>query len=216
MIDEKSALRGEVIEPLKSTLEEFNKLKSMLEECIDIGKAKQNDYIINPDFSPELKQLNNQIEEVKKRMEKLRQAVDDDLGTNKPVNMAESNLHTYIFEVDKKEGDAGMRRSQQSYKIISIKNRIMSFTCSGLKDLVREYSELEDQYRVQQDELVQKVLEIASTYYPLLEQVSSLISMLDVLASFAQVSGNNQYVRPAMNDNKEIVLVESRHPLIEV
>ena len=130
--------------------------------------------------------------------------------------MAESNLHTYIFEVDKKEGDAGMRRSQQSYKIISIKNRIMSFTCSGLKDLVREYSELEDQYRVQQDELVQKVLEIASTYYPLLEQVSSLISMLDVLASFAQVSGNNQYVRPAMNDNKEIVLVESRHPLIEV
>jgi hypothetical protein len=29
----------------------------MLEECIDIGKAKQNDYIINPDFSPELKVL---------------------------------------------------------------------------------------------------------------------------------------------------------------
>jgi hypothetical protein len=40
-------------------LEEFNKLKAMLEECIDIGKAKQNDYIINPAFSPELKVLDD-------------------------------------------------------------------------------------------------------------------------------------------------------------
>ena len=46
---------------MKGTLEEFTKLKSMLEECIDIGKAKQNDYIINPDFSPELKELNVEI-----------------------------------------------------------------------------------------------------------------------------------------------------------
>ena len=46
-------------------------------------------------------------------------------------------MHTFIFEVDKKEGDAGMRKSKENYKIISIKNRFMSFTCSGLKDLVR-------------------------------------------------------------------------------
>jgi len=70
-------------------------------------------------------------------MEQLRRAVENDLGTNKPVNVCDSNMHTYIFEVDKKEGDAGMRKSKETYKIISLKNRIMSFTCSGLKDLVR-------------------------------------------------------------------------------
>jgi len=48
-----------VIEPLSSTLEEFSKLKQMLEDCIDIGKARQNDYIINPNFSPELKTIND-------------------------------------------------------------------------------------------------------------------------------------------------------------
>lgn len=92
----------------------------------------------------------------------------------------------------------------------------MSFTCQGLKDLVREYADLQDQYRQQQDELVQKVLEIASTYYPLLENVSSLVSTLDVLASFAAVSSNNQYSRPDLNQEKLLDLVESRHPLIEV
>ena len=72
----------------------------------------------------------------------------------------------------------------------------MSFTCGELKELVREYNELEDNYKAQQDELVQKVLEIASTYYPLLERVSIVISQLDVLASFAQISSNYQYVMP--------------------
>jgi hypothetical protein len=39
-IDESHILRQEVIEPLSSTLEEFQKLKRMLEDCIDIGKAR--------------------------------------------------------------------------------------------------------------------------------------------------------------------------------
>ena len=60
------------------------------------------------------------------------------------------------------------------------------------------------------------MLEIASTYYPLLEQVSITIAQLDVLTAFAQVSGNNAYVRPEMNESKSLELVDSRHPLIEV
>ena len=69
---EEHALVVEVVAPLKGTLEEFAKLKQMLEECIDIGKARQNDYIINPDFSPELKTLAESINIVRKKMEKLR------------------------------------------------------------------------------------------------------------------------------------------------
>ena len=48
----------------------------MLEECIDIGKAKQNDYIINPDFSPELKELNVEIQLIRDKMEKLKAHVE--------------------------------------------------------------------------------------------------------------------------------------------
>jgi DNA mismatch repair protein MSH2 len=109
-------------------------------------------------------------------MDTLKTTVEQDLNTTKRVELVESNLHTFMFEVDKKEGDAGVRKSNNQYKIISIKNRIMSFTCAELKELVREYNELEDNYKAQQDELVQKVLEIASTYYPLLERVSIVIS----------------------------------------
>ena len=77
-------------------------------------------------------------------MELLQRQVQDDLQTTKPVNLVESNLHTFVFETDKKEGDAGIRKTKKDYKIISIKNRIMSFTCKELKELVREYAELTD------------------------------------------------------------------------
>ena len=72
VVQEDHPLRTEVVDPLNATLEEFAKLKTMLEECIDIGKAKQNDYIINPDFSPELKDINDQVNGVKQKMERLR------------------------------------------------------------------------------------------------------------------------------------------------
>lgn len=39
-IDEEHELRKVMIEPLKATLDEFGKLKQMLEECIDIAKAR--------------------------------------------------------------------------------------------------------------------------------------------------------------------------------
>lgn len=119
----------------------------MLEECIDISKAKQNDYIINPQFSPELKQINSELTKVKRKMEQVREKIESDLSTSKGVQLVPSNMHTFIFEVDKKEGDAGMRKSSKKYKIISIKNRIMSFTCNELRDTVKEYVELDEQYR---------------------------------------------------------------------
>jgi DNA mismatch repair protein MSH2 len=208
------------LDQLKGTLEDFSKLREMLEQCIDIGKAKQNDYIINPRFSPELSQIDTEITKVKRKIEDLRRKVEDDLECNKAVNLVESQMHTFVFECDKKEGDAGMRKQKKkyNYKIISIKNKIMSFSVQELKDLVREYNELEDQYRALQNELVLKVLEIASTYYPLLETVSSIISQLDVLCAFAMVSSTHQYVKPLIcpEEKEQVYLIESKHPLIHI
>jgi hypothetical protein len=49
---------------------------------------------------------------VRRRMDDLKGKVEDDLKTNKAVNLVESNLHTFVFECDKKEGDDGMRKSK--------------------------------------------------------------------------------------------------------
>ena len=66
-----SAINRVVIEPLQSTLDEFTKLKELLEKCIDVKSAKQNDYKINPDFSSDLKEMSTGVDQLLVEMHKL-------------------------------------------------------------------------------------------------------------------------------------------------
>ena len=52
-------------------------------------------------------------------------------------------------------------------------------------------------------------------YIPKLQEISKVISEIDVLQSFALVSEKYNYVRPNINDNNEIRLIDSRHPVVE-
>jgi len=121
-------------------------------------------------------------------MNKVKSDVECDLNLTKKIEIVDHAAHTYIFEADKKEVDAGIRKTNNKYTVINAKMRTSSFTCKKLKDLVDEFHDLEEQQRSIQGELVHKVLEIVSTYYPLLEKVNGIISYLDVLASFASIS----------------------------
>ena len=47
-----------------------------------------------------------------------------------------------------------------------------------------------------------------------IQKIAQTISQIDVLQSFAEVSEKNNYTRPVFND-KEVKIVESRHPVIE-
>jgi len=52
-------------------------------------------------------------------------------------------------------------------------------------------------------------------YIPKLQEISKIISEIDVLQSFAFVSEKYNYVRPIISDNNEIKIVDSRHPVVE-
>ena len=129
VMDEQHPMRLHILDPLSQNLEEFANLKKMLEDCIDISKARQNDYIINPNFSEELGQLDQQVKKVKNKMNQLRESVEDDLNVKK-VTLEESNRDGYCFETDKKGADNGMRKSKNVYKVLSMnKGGKTTFTC---------------------------------------------------------------------------------------
>ena len=62
----------------------------MLEQCIVIGKARYNDNSSNRHFSPELKNIDIDLDNVMKKIEDLRKRVEDDLESNKSVNLVNS------------------------------------------------------------------------------------------------------------------------------
>ena len=52
-------------------------------------------------------------------------------------------------------------------------------------------------------------------YIPRLQQVSKVISEIDVLQSFTTVSEENNYIRPTLTDEQVIEIYDDRHPVVE-
>jgi len=126
---EETALSTEIFTPLEQALEDFQPCKQMLDETIDFAGSSQNQYNINASMTPKLQELKQKIIDIKTEMRKLTRKVEDDLGLAKGLALVESPSHTYIFETDKKEGDAGIRASKLTYKILTMKANKMSLTC---------------------------------------------------------------------------------------
>ena len=54
-----------------------------------------------------------------------------------------------------------------------------------------------------------------SDYIPAIQLDASLIAQLDCLLSFSEISNDNNYVKPEINDTDVIDIKEGRHPVIE-
>ena len=64
-------------------------------------------------------------------------------------------------------------------------------------------------------ELFTQLRKYVVTYTERLQVLAQLISYVDVLISFAEVSLENHYVRPTFNEERRIEIINGRHPVIE-
>jgi len=67
--DEEDHLCKYYLDELKTNLGDFEKFEEMIEQSIDMEKAKRGEYIINPSFSPKLGELNKHIEQSRAEIE---------------------------------------------------------------------------------------------------------------------------------------------------
>lgn len=218
MSDEAEPLMKYFLNDLRQCLQDFAKFEELVEQSIDMDRARKGEYVVNPAFSPKLGEIDKRTKRALESIERHRQEVSDDLG-GLDIKLIESNTHTYLFEVSKKEGDNAFRSTKSKYKQISIKQRTIAFTSQKLQELVSDYNEESEKYNEEQSQVVGKILEIVSTYYPAMEKASSIIAELDCIASFAYVAMNapNTYVRPTFNTTtKDLILKDSRHPCLEM
>ena len=59
------------------------------------------------------------------------------------------------------------------------------------------------------------IREIVKRYITKLQTISKIISEVDMIQSFSVVSDENKFVRPKLTNDKEIKLIDSRHPVVE-
>ncbi|KKB44616.1 DNA mismatch repair protein MutS [Bacillus thermotolerans] len=64
-------------------------------------------------------------------------------------------------------------------------------------------------------ELFLEVREQVKEFIPQLQELSRLVSELDVLQCFAEVSEKRQYVKPQLTNSRELFIKDGRHPVVE-
>ena len=190
---------------------------ALANQNLDINKVSKGDYIINPDYSEALRELYDQIDAKSTEIDEYRDKLNKEFNFARPITITEHQSSGILFEVNKKEGDVALRKSKENFEVLSTKKGYIAFTSRQLRNIVSDIQELQDQYKIEQNQLVIKVLDIVATYFPVLERASNVVSELDALVSFANASTSDiAYCRPIISEsNQKIILTDSRHPLIE-
>ena len=84
-----------------------------------------------------------------------------------------------------------------------------------LKEMESVVLNAESRINALEYEIFTEIREYLKTFTKTVQDTADAVSDLDVLASFAEVSGKNGYVKPEVDDGDVISIVRGRHPVIE-
>ena len=180
------------------------------------------EYIINPAVNDKLSDLKNLIDKNYQKIIDIKDEVEEEINNNstkiKKVKIEEYINCGYVFEVSKKEGDEFIQQNKKKYKLISSNKRTVIINSKDLQLLSEEIKEDRNKFKKIQSDWVRKILDVVSTYQPVLENLTILIGTLDILSSFAILIFNSKcsFCRPIIgNVRTKLYLENSRHLLLE-
>ncbi|GAB3166921.1 DNA mismatch repair protein MutS [Telluribacter humicola] len=84
-----------------------------------------------------------------------------------------------------------------------------------LKEYEEKILSAEDKIFAIEQRIFNDLILAVSEYLAAIQQNARIVSVLDVLGSFAEVARKQNYVRPVISEGKELDIKEGRHPVIE-
>ncbi|KAH8826795.1 muts domain V-domain-containing protein [Flagelloscypha sp. PMI_526] len=204
---------------LKEAAVSLEKYSSMVEETLDLEQLDHNNYVVRPEYDPELEEIAGQLAAARDGLdEEHRLAASDlDLPIDKKIHLENNATYGYCLRVTKKDAD-GLKKKR--YIELSTLKGGTFFTTQNLREHADNYKTLTQQYQRKQSALVKDIVGIAATYTTVLESLDDVVAHLDVILSFAHVSVNapEPYIRPKILDRGagKLDLREARHPCLEV
>ncbi|PFH33297.1 MutS domain V domain-containing protein [Besnoitia besnoiti] len=211
--------------PLSEIVKSFGSFINLIEFTIDMEEAKRGYFVISRRFEPQLAELLDKKDDMRRRMNRERQKAEDEIPFTcrkrdaEIVKLVEDNTMGFVLRVTKKDQPA-VQGYRGRYHQVRLNKSEFIFTTSELKALCREYQDVCEAYEEMQKSLVEKALLVAASYWPLVEKLAELLGMLDVLGAFAAAANSAPipYVRPNIveGEGAGLALKGSRHPLLEI
>ena len=206
----------EIIKKLKFNLiiDDFKDLYKLLDDSIYETPpiTLKEGYLIKDGFNNELDELKEIRHGGKDFIAKLENKEKERTGI-KNLKVGYNRVFGYYIEIPKGSSkkvkeDYGWERKQT----LANNERFIS---SELKEKESMILGAEEKIINLEYELFIEIRNKVKKLIPAIQLTSKSIAKLDVLCSFATVSEDNNYIRPVLNNNKEVRIIEGRHPVVE-
>ncbi|XP_050447674.1 DNA mismatch repair protein Msh2 isoform X2 [Cataglyphis hispanica] len=215
-----TALKTMIIDPLKELIEDMDKFQQLVEQTIDLDAAEKGDFMVNPGFADDFKELKDAMDETEERIQQQLSKAADDLGmeAGKTLKLESNQQLGYYFRITLKEEK--ILRNNKHYTILDSNKTGVRFRNSKLNELNDDFIVARNKYLERQKDVIAEIIGIAAGYSETMRTIGSVLACLDVLTAFAStaVSANKVYVRPEMvpSEEGELNLIQVRHPCLEM
>lgn len=206
-----------IVEPLNNLTDKFEMYHKLVDHVIDLDELPS--LMVNSKHDPELQELAKRRASIRKSANKIVIEANDNWASFTEVKLDSSQVHTFYLRSCSSDDERQLRSNNKNVKILSLQKNGVHFTTQELESLSNDMLDVDEQYEQQQQHLVDKAVETANTYMPVVEAACSLISELDVLTGFAIAAAQmDGYVRPEVLPKGQGIIdyEQGRHPCVEL
>ena len=192
----------------------FTDLYKLLDKSIyeDAPISLKEGYLIKEGYNSELDEIKDARKNNKDFISKLENEERQRTGI-KTLKLGFNKVFGYYIEVSK--GAIKDIKEEYGYERKQTLANAERFVTPLLKEKEALILGAEEKIINMEYEMFIEIRNKVKEYIPALQDLSSVLSEIDVLSSLALVSEENNYVRPTLNENHVIDIKEGRHPVIE-
>ena len=195
-------------------IEDLNELYELLDKSIyeNPPMTIKEGYIIKEGYNSELDELKDLRKGGKDFVAKFENEERERTGI-KNLKVGYNKVFGYYIEISK--GNINLVKDEYGYERKQTLSNCERYISPILKEKENLILNAEEKIIDLEYQLFVEIRDKVKEYIPKLQSISKVISEIDCLQAFANVSSSNNYVRPKLVDERVIKLIDDRHPVVE-
>ena len=192
----------------------LNDLYDLLEKAIneDAPNGLKDGFLIKEGYSSELDELKSLSNGGKDFISNFEKEERERTGI-KGLKVGFNKVFGYFIEVP--NGQKSLIKDEYNYTRKQTLSNCERYITPELKEKEDLILNAEEKSMAMEYDLFIEIRDKVRTYIPKLQNISNIISEIDVLCSLAVVAEENNYVRPKLVDERNVYIKDARHPVVE-
>ena len=195
-------------------IEDLNELYELLDKSVYENPPmtiKEGD-LIKKGYNSELDELKDLRKGGKDFVAKFENEEKERTGI-KNLKVGYNKVFGYYIEISK--GNINLVKDEYGYERKQTLSNCERYISPILKEKENLILNAEEKIIDLEYQLFVEIRDKVKEYIPRLQSISKVISEIDCLQAFANVSSSNNYVRPKLVNERVIKLIDDRHPVVE-